>query len=226
MGFTLPSSPTIPMSDHARALMQKKSNIEEQIETQISILKANNNSTLETPLVDAEGFPRADIDVYSVRTARVRIIELRNDLEAVTNGIAKALEVIYDPALAPKDSGPGPGASTEPQPFAKVNGVAPGSPAADAGLQREDLVVKFGALGHRNFSSSSLQPLADLVAANENVRIFLLLRESGNNKKIAATYCNRGASVAAINFPEFDTASGMGRTRDAWLPSSPLFTPI
>lgn len=37
------------------------------------------------------------------------------------------------------------------------------------GLQREDLVVKFGQLNHQSFTSSSLQPLADLVATNENV---------------------------------------------------------
>ncbi|KAG6909133.1 hypothetical protein DXG01_001885 [Tephrocybe rancida] len=162
MGFTLPS-PASPM-EHARALIERKSNIEEQIEAQISILKAN-DSTLQTPLVDADGFPRADIDVYAVRTARVRIIELRNDLTAVTNDIAKALETIYNPANAPKDPEP---SSAEPQPFAKVNAVAPGSPAAQAGLQRDDLILKFGPLDHQS-CASSLQPLAEVVSANENV---------------------------------------------------------
>jgi hypothetical protein len=37
------------------------------------------------------------------------------------------------------------------------------------GLQREDLVVKFGQLTQKSFSSSSLQLLADVVAENENV---------------------------------------------------------
>ncbi|KAF8073705.1 hypothetical protein FPV67DRAFT_1409957 [Lyophyllum atratum] len=173
------SKPESSPMDKARALMNKKNNIEEQIEAQISILKANNSSTLETPLVDADGFPRADIDVYAVRGARVRIIELRNDLSAVTNEIGKALEAIYDPALvasAPKDAGPEP--SEEPRPFAKVNGVAPGSPAADAGLQREDLMVKFGPLGHQAFSSG-LQPLSELVAASENERIAIKVIRSG-----------------------------------------------
>ncbi|KAG5648417.1 hypothetical protein DXG03_004991 [Asterophora parasitica] len=166
MGFQVPPSPM----DHARALIDKKSNIEAQIEGQISILKANANSTLQTPLVDADGFPRADIDVYAVRGARVRIIELRNDLKAVTEEIAKALEAIYDPADAAPEATVS-GTSYEQRPFAKINGVAPGSPAADAGLQREDLVVKFGSLTHQAFSSSSLMPLADFVAANENQRI-------------------------------------------------------
>ncbi len=30
-------------------------------------------------LVDSEGFPRGDIDVYSVRSARQRVLCLRND---------------------------------------------------------------------------------------------------------------------------------------------------
>lgn len=128
MGFILPS-PTSPM-EQARALIEKKSSIEEQIEVQISILRAN-DSTMQTSLVDSDGFPRADIDVYAVRSARVRIIELRNDLNAITNEIAKALETIYNPANVPKDF-ESDSSSVESRPFAKVNAVAPESPAAEA----------------------------------------------------------------------------------------------
>lgn len=38
------------------------------------------------------------------------------------------------------------------------------------GLQRGDLIVKFGQLSKQSFSSGSLQPLAELVAESENVR--------------------------------------------------------
>lgn len=128
MGFTLPS----PMStmEQARALIARKENIEAEIEAQISVLKAN-FSTLQSPLVDQDGFPRADIDIYAVRGARVRIIELRNDLDAVMNAIAGALEGIYDPSLDTSVE-TNPPADSRPKPFAKVNGVAPGSPAAEA----------------------------------------------------------------------------------------------
>lgn len=121
--------------EQARALMQRKDNIEAEIETHISILKAN-DSTLQSPLVDIEGFPRADIDVYAVRGARVRIIELRNDLKDVMNAIGKALEGIYDPMHASASEGAsGTSAAAEnesPRPFARVDGVAPGSPATEA----------------------------------------------------------------------------------------------
>ena len=76
-----------------------------------------------------------------MRHAHVRIIELRNDLKAITDDIAKALEVVYDPLAAPatnsssSSSGEAAPASVEEgisKPFAKVDGVAPGSPAAEA----------------------------------------------------------------------------------------------
>ena len=128
MGFTLPS-PESP-AEQARTLMAQKSNIEAELDTHISILKAN-NVTMQTPLVDVEGFPRADIDIYAVRGARVRIIELRNDLKAVMDAIGRALEGIYDPTLQ-RSSQDGSSNERPLKPFAKVNGVAPESPAAEA----------------------------------------------------------------------------------------------
>ncbi|KAF8895499.1 hypothetical protein BD779DRAFT_733632 [Infundibulicybe gibba] len=96
MGYTIPP-PAPSAADHARALISQKDNIEAEIGAQSSILSAN-GCTLRSPLVDADGFPRADIDIYAVRTARVRIIELRNDLDVVMAQIARALEGVYDPA--------------------------------------------------------------------------------------------------------------------------------
>ncbi|KAF9483463.1 hypothetical protein BDN70DRAFT_873744 [Pholiota conissans] len=171
-------NPDSPM-EQARALMMQKDNIEAELESHITILQAN-SVTMHTPLVDAEGFPRADIDIYAVRGARVRIIELRNDLRGVMDAIGRALEGIYDPSLSTgivenqTESAP-------PKPFAKVEAVAPGSPAADALLQKDDLVVKFGRLDQSSFKSGSLQPLADLVAEHENRAIIIRIIRSGKS---------------------------------------------
>ena len=127
MGMTLPS-PDSPM-EQARTLMARKDAIELELETQLSILKAN-NVTMQTPLVDHDGFPRADIDIWNVRTARVRILELRNDLKVVMDNIGRALEGVFDPSVSDASSGSGPSESLKP--FAKVNGISPGSPAAEA----------------------------------------------------------------------------------------------
>jgi Nas2 N_terminal domain len=137
MGFTLPS-PTSP-AEQVRTLVARKEAIEAELDVHLAVLK-DNAVTLRSPsLVDSEGFPRADIDVYAVRGARVRIIELRNDLKAVVDSIAKALEDVYNPTSAQHSTATStssapeakPGA-TQAVPFAKVDGVAPGSPAAEA----------------------------------------------------------------------------------------------
>ena len=133
MGLPLP--PQISPADQVRALMSRKDAIEAELEAQSSILKAN-SSTLNSPLLDSEGFPRADIDVWAVRHARVRIIELRNDLTALMDTIAIALQSVYAPIppteTQPQTSESPADASSHLQPFARVNGVAPGSPASAA----------------------------------------------------------------------------------------------
>jgi len=189
MGYTLPP-PDSPAA-RARSLMARKDAIEAELEAQGSILKAN-NTDMRQPLVDREGFPRDDLDVWAVRHARVRIIELRNDLAALMDEIADTLAAVY-PRSPPPPPAVGEGSlggtattsaaegeatstSAELLPFARVNGVAPGSPAADAGMQREDLVVKFGGLRH---PQPNLQALAGVVAENENKAISVLVRRSG-----------------------------------------------
>jgi 26S proteasome non-ATPase regulatory subunit 9 len=47
---------------------------------------------IDTPLVDSEGFPRADIDVYRARTLRGRLARLRTDHEAMTRQLELLLK--------------------------------------------------------------------------------------------------------------------------------------
>ncbi|KAF8645259.1 hypothetical protein AX16_008084 [Volvariella volvacea WC 439] len=141
------SAPATSPMEQARILMAQRDIIEAELNTQFAILTAN-SADMQTPLVDAEGFPRADLDIYAIRKARVRIIELRNDLNATMEAIGKALQGVYDPNLdtpAPGSSGTTISPTTQAEtpaapsdeavplkPFARVNGVAPGSPAAEA----------------------------------------------------------------------------------------------
>lgn len=62
-----------PERDRVLKLMEQKEKIEREIKEQSDILAANNVGFSE-PLVDREGYPRNDIDVYKVRHARHRII--------------------------------------------------------------------------------------------------------------------------------------------------------
>ncbi|KAI0333647.1 hypothetical protein GY45DRAFT_1244172 [Cubamyces sp. BRFM 1775] len=174
MGFTLPPRMNNSASaDQVRSLIARKDAVEAEMEAQFSILQSN-SVNMDTPLVDSEGFPRADIDIWAVRHARVRIIELRNDHKALMDKIMLALQDVYDPGqqsqeASTTDSGTAEGSDNALQPFARVDGVAPGSPAASSGLLREDRILSFGPLTKSSFATASLQPLAEFVAAQENV---------------------------------------------------------
>lgn len=124
-----------PSAAHARDLMARKDAIEEQMDAQFAILQSN-GVNMDSPLVDPDGFPRADIDIWAVRHARVKVIELRNDRDALMNEIGLVLQNVYDPTTLAREAPPSTAAPGNPdiasEPFAKVDGVAPGSPAASA----------------------------------------------------------------------------------------------
>lgn len=115
------------LADDIDTLIASKSRIEDEIESQAVILRTN-NSTLNSPLTDGDGFPRADIDIWAVRHARVKIIRLRNDLASLVDKIGKGLEDVHASKSAGADAdGEIPLLSL--LPFAKVDAVAPHSPA-------------------------------------------------------------------------------------------------
>ena len=99
-------------------------------------------------LVDAEGFPRGDVDVYTVRTLRQRVIMSRNDLARATDALHTSLAELHAEgggcSAAPSAVAPAP--ATLGGPFAAIDKVAPGSPAAEAGLCAGDLILAWGSL--------------------------------------------------------------------------------
>ncbi|CAE7115512.1 unnamed protein product [Rhizoctonia solani] len=200
-----------PAQERAFALIAERDQVDQQLQAHISILSSH-GADMSTRLVDPQGFPRADMDIVAVRSARVRVIELRNDRARLTDAIAQALVDVHNAApLNPPGakingvngiSGPSPAGTPEPisapqtlvqseslVPFARVDGVAPGSPAQHAGLQREDLILAFGGLTARSFLNSSLQPLAELVATHENQQLAVKVRR--NNSEINLDFTPR-----------------------------------
>jgi 26S proteasome non-ATPase regulatory subunit 9 len=135
------------LNDQAMVLYQNLITRKDELEKEISALEQvliTHNSNMTDSLVDREGFPRADIDVYTVRNTRAKIIQLSNDHANLLKEIEKSLIEIHAHA---KETGPGSfPAFEQDKPFALVDGVAPDSPASKAGLQRGDRLVKFGDL--------------------------------------------------------------------------------
>lgn len=91
----------IPSTSHREEvmkLMEKKEQIERAINDCGIILTTNKNIGMGETLLDAEGYPRADIDVHAVRQARHQIICLQNDLKAVMKEIEQGLITVHTEA--------------------------------------------------------------------------------------------------------------------------------
>lgn len=188
---TVPSGPTTARAANGNSahlsfaeLQRSKDNIEAELKALSSVLDSH-GVDMHTSLLTPDGFPRADIDVAQIRTARARIIHLRNDYKDLMARIEKHIHEHFAslaesaadadvPAAASSSSATGDAAS-EPalrdyvperlgDPFAKINTVAPGSPAASAGLQRGDLIRNFGYVDAANHDQ--LKKVAECVQGN------------------------------------------------------------
>ncbi|RLM85917.1 hypothetical protein C2845_PM04G12910 [Panicum miliaceum] len=144
-------------------LMDRRGALEAEMDAIIARLTAPGGPGITGGLVDAEGFPRSDIDIPNVLAQRRRLAELRNDHKDVTNKIDKNLEILHSSKLSRNEQTTSRGSDTlasshiglsrsEPMeedpvtrlPFAMIDEITDGSPAAVDGLQLGDEIVKFG----------------------------------------------------------------------------------
>lgn len=156
---------------------------------------------MDTTLTTFDGYPRDDIDVpqsmfsYSctlsyvsnsnsllVRTTRARIIHLRNDHKEVMKYLEKGLHAHFETLQQSQNASANnttslpvlngaPSVGTVETPFAKVNSVASGSPADQAGLKAGDTIRSFGSINWVN--NERLAKVGEAVQQNEGVRSYL-----------------------------------------------------
>jgi len=172
-------------------LRRQRDLVDQQIQALGDILKANHIGMTE-PLVDAEQFPRNDIDVYQVRHARVGIIRLQNDYKRITKDIEEKLEAFYETVGENGASGNGdlrmeideaPQAEAELAPIAKINLVSKGSPAHQAGLKVDDLVLSFGSIDADNFRS--IQDIGNLVQSSQGIVVTVKVKRGNEMVRVA-----------------------------------------
>ena len=203
------------MSPELRALMDQKDAMEKEIVDISEALSADNLGGVSGPLVDAEGFPRADVDVHATRTLRNRLAILNTDHQRLMQQVEQALFAHHAalregapplerqpspmppppnsslpraplPAPAATPVAPSAGPPTTPHdsnalpnghvtllPFAEIDEVAEGGPAAAAGIQRGDKLLRFGGLHAGNHDQ--LRALARLTQRSEGDVIPLLV---------------------------------------------------
>ncbi|XP_018101253.1 proteasome 26S subunit, non-ATPase 9 L homeolog isoform X1 [Xenopus laevis] len=149
-------------------LISKKDEMEAEIKALYDLLQ-DKGIGMDGPLVDREGYPRADVDIYQVRTARHNIICLQNDHKAIMKKIEQSLHILHAGEKEKREVEAQAEALQShqalPAAFAKVDVVTPGSPASMSGLQVGDEIIAFGTVNTRNFQS--LQNIAEVVQHSE-----------------------------------------------------------
>ncbi|KOC59020.1 26S proteasome non-ATPase regulatory subunit 9 [Habropoda laboriosa] len=166
--------------DYVLQLMKDKDKIESDLEDLKEILDANHVSMDDT-LVDSEGYPRNDIDVYQVRHARHRIICLRNDHRALMEKIEEGLHRVHALAGNQVENSSATNStqdSVQLEPFLRVNLVSPDSPAEITGIQVDDLILEFGSIDCRNFKS--LKDIGTLVQNSRYKPINVKIKRGSN----------------------------------------------
>ncbi|KAK6425567.1 putative 26S proteasome regulatory subunit [Oleoguttula sp. CCFEE 5521] len=188
-----------------QSLITQKEALEAELSALSSVLQSQ-GATMQTSLTTFDGFPRADIDVAQIRTVRARIVRLKNDWKSVMEKVEVAvLEGFAAKGLGEEEEtgtvvtalgsvggqghsngvgtmraeGSGERAAAPPiePPFARVNSVVEGSPAATAGLRAEDRVVKFGNADWQNHER--LGKVAREVQTNEGREVVVKVIREG-----------------------------------------------
>ncbi|RAL62521.1 hypothetical protein DID88_005086 [Monilinia fructigena] len=179
-------------------LQAKKDNIEAEIKA-----LSGHGVDMSTRLLTPDGFPRADLDVAQIRTTRSRIIYLKNDYKTLMGVIEKHVHEHFA-RLAEEPTTEEPvvnGAHTtetissfdEPArldlPFAKVNSVAAGSPADDAGLKAGDTIRNFGYVNHSNHDG--LKRVGECVQGNEGREVMVKVSRNLGRQELQLTLTPR-----------------------------------
>lgn len=196
------------------ALMDKRGAIEGEVNTIIQRLCQPGGPGLSGNLLDSEGFPRADIDIPSVRADRHRLAELKHDHKDLTEKMNQYIQLLHAAKVTTKPSSLAgsdiqaastvnavSSASSDHErsgdtvvsmdadvavsiPFAVVDEITEASPAADDGLQLGDQILKFGSVIH---GDDLLTRLASEVQAHCGCTIPVVVSRQGAILNLSVT---------------------------------------
>lgn len=136
---------------------------------------------LDAPLVDGEGFPRADIDLVNARSKRGRLRALKYEHKELMKRIEALLHATFAAMPVAQTSAPQPRKAklegAEQQAIALINEVLEGSPASAAGLLNGDALLRFGSV-----DADTADPLSQIpgqVKGSVNAPIEVVIRRRG-----------------------------------------------
>jgi len=184
--MTGPGPITIP--DDMKEMMARKEELEKKIGDLTEYLNGPNMPGAHSPLVDEEGFPLSDIDLYAVRNSRYELSCAQNDHCALMKKLEEGLYALHGasrvavPRAGPTSAGSSQRAAQEPavekmKPFALIDEVSLDSPAFRAGIQIGDKVLDFGGanLNHESVQGC-FQKIQQIVPQHVDAEITVLVR--------------------------------------------------
>ncbi|XP_055995369.1 26S proteasome non-ATPase regulatory subunit 9-like [Ostrea edulis] len=178
--------------DDMKKLMKKRDEIESEIRALHEVLDSQKGIGMNEPLVDLEGYPRADIDVYTVRHARHTLICLQNDHKALMKEIEEELYKIHAEARQKKGAGSSEETTTPEEetrarlsPFLILDKVDEDSPAHTCGVCVNDKVLKFGSVSSHNFQN--LQNIATVVQHSKDKPLSLRILRGDKEFNLSLT---------------------------------------
>ena len=143
---------------------------------------------IKSPLVDDEGFPRADIDLFNVRNKRQRLAIINTDYKSLMSEIEISLQEVLrsDTTTTVGSSSSTAGvntSSTAPvtvysKAIAIIDEILDGSPAHTAGMMDGDELLKFGSTVTAD-TTDALNAIPAVVRDNVNQRISITVRRKG-----------------------------------------------
>lgn len=201
------------MSDKRQKLLEmdkKRKEMEAEINSLTEYLTGPGMPGVTKPLVDEEGYPLPNLDLYAIRTARVKLIYLQNDLKNLMEEIEVNMADYFSDIKKEKEkekkeekkeeeepiSVPVPAEdkkasiSASQEPFAVVSEVTEGSPAEEAGLKEGDAIVSFDNILRKGVSSNPLQTLARICNEKVNKKIPVMVLRKNSNNVLDVSYLN------------------------------------
>eukprot|EP00047_Mylnosiga_fluctuans_P014452 m.38594 g.38594 ORF g.38594 m.38594 type:complete len:189 (-) comp5514_c0_seq2:197-763(-) len=175
--------------ENLQALAAEKARLEKAINDTVLQL-GQLGVSMDESLVDSEDYPRGDIDVHAARMSRSELRRLRSDYKDVLAKIEAGLAAVHA-ASKREETGAGPAPMSPSTPavlpaFLVVGPVTALSPAAEAGLQSGDKIVRFGSINAGNFAG--MGTIADLVRHSEGVRATHVLARCNSMNPTAACF--------------------------------------
>eukprot|EP01057_Protomagalhaensia_wolfi_P001091 Protomagalhaensia_wolfi_Nauph_80__1090@NODE_1638_length_1428_cov_478_971922_g1268_i0_p1_GENE_NODE_1638_length_1428_cov_478_971922_g1268_i0NODE_1638_length_1428_cov_478_971922_g1268_i0_p1_ORF_typecomplete_len198_score36_42Nas2_N/PF18265_1/2_7e23GRASP55_65/PF04495_14/2_1e09PDZ_6/PF17820_1/5_1e06PDZ_2/PF13180_6/0_00022_NODE_1638_length_1428_cov_478_971922_g1268_i091684 len=155
------------------ALLKERDKLEKRAQELTAYLTGPGMPGLKGGLDDADGYPRADIDIIGIVNARHELACLNTDYSELMKDIEKQLYQIHGERSV---AVPRPETSSL-EPFGQVGSVAASSPGFMAGLEEGDLLLKFGTLDLNTAALQTIfEQLPKLVKNNQNKEISVVVK--------------------------------------------------